>query len=245
MIDPADQHAGFSANDFALFSLHVDRLEAHQMSSFLRPLAYRHRWIYDTVTAISSLSVGGVHRLRRLGLEALEARLNPGDSVLDLCCGSGEAAAPWLAAGFTVTGLDIAPRALDLAALRHPGLRRVEGLAEAPPFLDDSFAAIQMSVALHEFPRAEREHVLKSCLRLLRPGGWLVLVDLHPAGPMLKLPQWLFCTLFETDTATAMLSDDLPAQLQHLGFTELGQELLAGQALQRIIARNPLNPNHE
>ena len=90
------------------------------MSSFLRPLAYRHRWIYDSVTAISSLSVGGVSRLRHLGLEALEARLNPGDSVLDLCCGSGEAAAPWLAAGFTVTGLDIAPRALDLAPITCP-----------------------------------------------------------------------------------------------------------------------------
>lgn len=30
------------------------------MTSFLRPLAYRYRWIYDAVTAISSLSVGGV-----------------------------------------------------------------------------------------------------------------------------------------------------------------------------------------
>ena len=41
------------------------------MTSFLRPLAYRYRWIYDTVTAVSSLSVGGVDKLRRLGLEAL------------------------------------------------------------------------------------------------------------------------------------------------------------------------------
>ena len=79
------------------------------MTSFLRPLAYRHRWIYDTVTAISSLSVGGVERLRGLGLEALQSRLEPGGPVLDLCCGSGEAAAPWLAAGFSVTGLDLSP----------------------------------------------------------------------------------------------------------------------------------------
>ena len=58
------------------------------MTSFLRPLAYRHRWIYDTVTAVSSLSVGGVEKLRRLGLEALAPHLKPGASVLDLCCGS-------------------------------------------------------------------------------------------------------------------------------------------------------------
>lgn len=209
------------------------------MSSFLRPLAYRHRWIYDAVTAVSSLSVGGVDQLRRLGVDALRDRLDPGAMVLDLCCGSGEAAAPWIEAGFAVTGLDVAPRALDLAAERHPALERVEGLAEEPPFPDGSFAAVQLSVALHEFPRPEREQVLRGCLRLLQPGGWLVLVDLHPAGPLLTLPQQLFCALFETDTAIAMLEDDLPEQLRQIGFTAVEQTLLAGRALQRITARTP------
>ena len=209
------------------------------MTSFLRPLAYRYRWIYDTVTAVSSLSVGGVGRLRGLGLEAVQPHLKPGASVLDLCCGSGEAAAPWLAEGYAVTGLDVSPRALDLAAQRNPNLRRVEGLAEDPPLADASFSAIQLSVALHEFPRRDRERVLRSALRLLEPGGWLVLVDLHPAGPWLKLPQQLFCALFETDTATAMLEDDLPTELEQLGFSSVSQELLAGRALQRITATRP------
>lgn len=209
------------------------------MTSFLRPLAYRYRWIYDCVTAVSSLSVGGVERLRALGLDALHPRLTPKADVLDLCCGSGEAAAPWLKAGFQVTGLDISPLALALAAQRHPDLKRVEGLAEEPPLREASFDAIQMSVALHEFPRAERAQVLKQCLKLLRPGGWLVLVDLHPAGPWLRLPQQLFCALFETDTALAMLEDDLPGQLETLGFSDIDQELLAGNALQRITATRP------
>ena len=211
------------------------------MSSFLRPLAYRHRWIYDTVTAVSSLSVGGVEKLRGLGLDALKSRLEPGTAVLDLCCGSGEAAAPWLAAGFEVTGLDISEHALDLAAKRHPALKRVEGLAEDPPLNDHQFNAVQLSVALHEFPRPERAQVLRSIRRLLKPGGWLVIVDLHPAGPWLQLPQQLFCALFETDTAIAMLQDDLVAELQALGFTSVGQELLAGDALQRIKAQTPEN----
>jgi len=209
------------------------------MTSFLRPLAYRYRWIYDSVTAVSSLSVGGVARLRRLGLDALQPRISPGAKVLDLCCGSGEAAAPWLEAGFAVTGLDLSPRALDLAAQRHPAMERVEGLAEDPPLADGGFSAIQLSVALHEFPRAERDQVLRSCLRLLEPGGWLVIVDLHPAGPWLRLPQQLFCALFETDTATAMLEDNLIAQLQSIGFEAVQQELLAGRALQRISAQRP------
>ena len=209
------------------------------MTSFLRPLAYRHRWIYDSVTAVSSLSVGGVARLRGLGLESLRNRLKPDAEILDLCCGSGEAAAPWISAGYAVTGLDVSPRALDLAAERHPLMQRVEGLAEAPPLKDQSFNAIQLSVALHEFPRAERELVLTSALRLLKPGGWLVLVDLHPADPLMRLPQQVFCALFETETATAMLEDDLPAQLSALGFIHVAQELLAGRALQRITAQRP------
>ena len=209
------------------------------MTSFLRPLAYRHRWIYDSVTAVSSLSVGGVARLRGLGLEALSHRLKPNAEILDLCCGSGEAAAPWIDAGYAVTGLDVSPRALDLATQRHPLMQQVEGLAEEQPLKDQSFDAIQLSVALHEFPRAEREQVLTSALRLLKPGGWLVVVDLHPADPLMRLPQQIFCALFETDTATAMLEDDLPAQLSALGFVHVKQELMAGRALQRITAQRP------
>ena len=211
------------------------------MTSFLRPLAYRYRWIYDTVTAVSSLSVGGVERLRALGLAALETKLEAEAKVLDLCCGSGEAAAPWLDAGFQVTGLDVSPLALELAEKRHPEMQRVEGLAEDPSLENGSFNAIQLSVALHEFPRPAREQVLQSCLRLLKPRGWLVLVDLHPAGPWLQIPQQIFCALFETDTALAMLEDDLPSQLTQLGFTNVEQELLAGRALQRITACRPLS----
>ena len=169
-------------------------------------------------------------------MEALTPHLTPDAAGRGPCSGSGGAAAPWLEAGYRVTGLDISPRALALAEQRHPAMTRVEGLAEDPPLADASFAAIQLSVALHEFPRSDREAVLRSCLRLLQPGGSLVVVDLHPAGPWLRLPQQVFCALFETDTATAMLEDDLPAQLKQLGFSAVNQELLAGQALQRITA---------
>ena len=180
-----------------------------------------------------------MERLRALGLEALQPRLEPRAEVLDLCCGSGEAAAPWLEAGFKVAGLDVSPLALSLAAQRHPAMERVEGLAEDPPLPDASFAAIQLSVAPHEFPREGRAPAANPRRRPPQAGGWLVVVDLHPAGAWLRLPQQLFCALFETDTATAMLEDDLPAQLEQLGFTAVNQELLAGQALQRITASRP------
>ena len=54
-----------------------------------------------------------------------------------------------------------------------------------------------------------------------------------------KLPQDLFCALFETETATEMLQADLPKQLQELGFGSIKQELFAAGALQRITAQSP------
>ncbi len=209
------------------------------MTSPLRTFAYEHRWFYDLVTTISALSVGGVNRLRSLGLTALQDKISKGAPVLDLCCGSGETAAPWIEAGFAVTGLDLSPKALALAAQRTPQLQCIEGMAEKPPLNTNQFAAIQISLALHEFSSEERRQVLKACMRLLQPGGWLVLIDLHPAGPCLKLPQQLFCALFETETAIQMLQADLPKQLREMGYSTIEQELLAGRALQRITARLP------
>ena len=209
------------------------------MTSPLRTFAYEHRWFYDLVTTISALSVGGVNRLRSLGLTALQDKISKGAPVLDLCCGSGETAAPWIEAGFAVTGLDLSPKALALAAERTPQLQCIEGMAEKPPLNTNQFAAIQISLALHEFSSEERRQVLKACMRLLQPGGWLVLIDLHPAGPCLKLPQQLFCALFETETALTMLQADLPKQLREMGYSTIEQELLAGRALQRITARLP------
>ena len=209
------------------------------MTSPLRTFAYEHRWFYDLVTTISALSVGGVNRLRSLGLTALQDKISKGAPVLDLCCGSGETAAPWIEAGFAVTGLDLSPKALALAAQRTPQLQCIEGMAEKPPLNTNQFAAIQISLALHEFSSEERRQVLKACMRLLQPGGWLVLIDLHPAGPCLKLPQQLFCALFETETALKMLQADLPKQLREMGYSTIDQELLAGRALQRITARLP------
>ena len=209
------------------------------MTSPLRTFAYEHRWFYDLVTTISALSVGGVNRLRSLGLTALQDKISKGAPVLDLCCGSGETAAPWIEAGFAVTGLDLSPKALALAAERTPQLQCIEGMAEKPPLNTNQFEAIQISLALHEFSSEERRQVLKACMRLLQPGGWLVLIDLHPAGPCLKLPQQLFCALFETETAIKMLQADLPKQLREMGYSTIDQELLAGRALQRITARLP------
>ena len=72
----------------------------------LRQLAYRHRWIYDGVTALSSLPVGGPGRLRALAAEWLIESVAPGAAVLDLCCGSGYCGDFGGTTGTTVCGLN-------------------------------------------------------------------------------------------------------------------------------------------
>lgn len=212
------------------------------MTSPLRTLAYRHRWLYDSVTAISAVAVGGVERLRDLGAdwlaEAIGAgAIGAGASVLDLCCGGGDAAIALAGRGFAVTGLDVAPRALEQAARRAPQLSWIEGLAEDPPFSAGTFDAVQISLALHEFTPEERRAVLVACHRVLKPNGVLVVVDLHAAKGVMALPQAVFCHLFETETAEMFLADNLGDQLEEAGFELVRSEVLAMGALQRLLAR--------
>ena len=213
------------------------------MNSPLRTLAYRHRWFYEAVTAASALSVGGPARLRGLGATWLAEQLPAGAAVLDLCCGGGEAALALAQRGLAVCGLDVAPRALEQARERSRRLGLavtwIEGLAEDPPLPAASQAGVQIALALHEFSASERAAVLRACHRLLQPGGWLVIVDLHPATGVMAAGQQLFCILFETATAVDFLAGDLAAEVTAAGFELQRRELLAGGALQRLLAQKP------
>lgn len=145
--------------------------------------------------------------------------------------------------GLQVTGLDVAPRALDQARERasRAGLtiNWIEALADNPPLQPASQAGIQISLALHEFSGAERDAVLAACHRLLQPGGWLAVVDLHPAQGVMAWPQQLFCALFETETALNFLSSDLGCAVERAGLHVVQRERLAGGALQRLLAQKP------
>lgn len=213
------------------------------MTSPLRTFAYRHRWFYETVTAVSSLSVGGPQRLRTLAADWLAAELPAGALVLDLCCGGGEGAIALARRGLRVSGLDVAPRALDQARQRSEAqglaITWIEALADAPPLSGGSQAGIQISLALHEFNSGERQAVLAACARLLQPGGWLAVVDLHPATGAMALPQQLFCALFETETALDFLAGDLGSMVETAGLLVRRRQRLAGGALQRLLAQKP------
>jgi SAM-dependent methyltransferase len=108
------------------------------------------------------------------------ANLRPGERVLDLGTGTGQAAmkaASLVGASGRVVGVDISPEMLVQARQRveELGLGSVDfrmGRAEAIPSADGEFDAVLASLSLMyviDRPAAARE-----CARVLRPGGRLV-----------------------------------------------------------------------
>src|SRR5205814_9555756 len=67
------------------------------------------------------------------------ARLRGGERVLDVACGTGNAALLAAEAGADVVGLDRAERLVAVARARVPGATFVVGDAQALPFADDEF----------------------------------------------------------------------------------------------------------
>jgi ubiquinone/menaquinone biosynthesis C-methylase UbiE len=101
----------------------------------------------------------------------------PGERALDIGCGTGNHSV-WLAEkGLTVVGLDESPAMLEVAAAKAAGtgldVAWVLGDASAPPFEEEPFDLV-VSVAALEFVEARRQ-VLREAMRVLRPGGRLVL----------------------------------------------------------------------
>lgn len=97
----------------------------------------------------------------------------PSGPVLDVGCGAGLAVAELAARGVRAVGLDLDPRMLAAAELRHPTGEFRRGDAHAPPFADGSFGGYRADKLLHE--SADPAAVVAEARRVLRPGGRIVL----------------------------------------------------------------------
>ncbi len=79
------------------------------MATILRPLSYQYQWLYDGISRLAALAVGGETRFRQLALEGLKIAKN--DPILDLCCGAGQTTRYLVPLSDRCTGLDVSPRA--------------------------------------------------------------------------------------------------------------------------------------
>lgn len=88
--------------------------------------------------------------LRRAAVKM--SQVKPGESVLDLCTGTGQAARWFAAAGASVTGIDLSPDMLAIARSKHPDITFEIMDASNLCFPDGSFDLANAQVCLHEMP---------------------------------------------------------------------------------------------
>lgn len=131
----------------------------------------------DYATLSEYIKEMGEHVVARAGVEA-------GMDVLDVACGTGNAALPAARAGASVTGLDLVPELLKAgrgkAAAAGVEIEWVEGNAEELPFADDSFDRVFSTVGHMFAPR--HQQTADEMARVARSGGTIAICCWTPEG---------------------------------------------------------------
>jgi SAM-dependent methyltransferase len=140
--------------------------------------AHRKMWADGDYAAVARLMEEvPPHMLAAVGVDAH-------DRVLDVATGTGNVALRVARSGAHVTGLDLTPELLDIAAVRAAALGAevewVEGDAEALPFPDQSFDRVLSAFGIQFAPR--HEVTARELVRVCRPGGAIALANWTPEG---------------------------------------------------------------
>jgi len=131
---------------------------------------------YDLINDLQSF---GMHRLWKRKLIKM-AQVKPGSKALDLCCGTGDVAFALAAQGAEVLGVDFSGPMLSVAKQRQARDRVehvefVRGDALKLPAADSSVDVLTISYGLRNL--SDFEGGLKEMLRVLKPGGRLLVLD--------------------------------------------------------------------
>ena len=112
------------------------------------------------------------------------ARMQPGEQVLDVGCGTGTLAmevARRVGRAGRVAGVDPGTqqiaRARRSAARRHVPIEFQIGVIEQLPFPDQSFDVVFSTLMMHHLPAPLKRQGLAEIARVLKPGGRLVIAD--------------------------------------------------------------------
>ena len=132
--------------------------------------------VYDAMNR--TMTAGLDRRWRRITAEAV---VEPGDDVLDACCGTGDLAVAGARRGGQVTGLDFSERMLERARRKAPELEWIRADVLAMPFGDGSFDAVTVGFGVRNVE--DLQGALVELRRVLREGGRLGILEItRPRG---------------------------------------------------------------
>jgi demethylmenaquinone methyltransferase/2-methoxy-6-polyprenyl-1,4-benzoquinol methylase len=142
---------------------------------FTRELFNETAPIYDRVNQLFSLGSGSWYRRRCLR----RAGLRPGMRVLDVAVGTGliaREAVTLMRCSAEIIGVDVS-EAMLAQARRKLAILLIQGAAEELPVADASIDFLTLGYALRNIP--DLMLVLREFRRVLRPGGILLVLELH------------------------------------------------------------------
>ena len=157
----------------------TDEAKAAYVREMFDDIAHR----YDLLNSVLS---AGIHKGWR-GFATRCAGLEPGNSVLDLCSGTGEWT-PSLRRAVGTSGLVMAAD-FSLPMLqfgdhrfRHETAQEVQADAMTLPFAGDSFHGVTIGFGIRNV--ADRDQAFREMFRVLKPGGRVVCLEFSqpPAG---------------------------------------------------------------
>ncbi len=147
----------------------------------LDPIKTKHRAMW----ALGDYDRVSTDVIPELGKALVEAAgIKPGEQVLDVAAGSGNASLPAATAGGRVTATDLTPELLEIgrqrASAEHLDIAWQEADAEHLPFGDNDFDVTMSCVGVMFAPF--HQPVADELVRVTRPGGRIALANWTPGG---------------------------------------------------------------
>jgi ubiquinone/menaquinone biosynthesis C-methylase UbiE len=181
---------------------------------------------FDRLTPLFDFVAAVAVRDRAIKRRVLaHAAIVGGEQVLDVGCGTGTLAiaAARAAPGVSVSGLDADPSILARARKKAAGagleISFDEGRSTALPYADASFDLVLSTLFFHHLPDDAKHETAAELVRVLRPGGRIVVGDLgRPQDPFMRAAVRTTVQLLDGVTTTALnVRGELPGVLSDAG----------------------------